>query len=116
AIDLLDETAAHMRVDKGKTPPEVRKLKKELKLVELRTEEAVDSEDYEKAARHKQRASQIKEQLKQLEADGKTANSLTVTSDDIADVVARMTGVPVTKVIRSEAKYLLNLEKTLRKF
>ncbi len=116
AIDLLDETAAHLRVDKGKTPPEVRKLQKELKLVNVRIEDAVDSEDYERAAKHKQRASQIKELLKKLESEGKSANRLTVTSDDIADVVARMTGVPVTKVIRSEAKYLLNLEKTLRKF
>lgn len=116
AIDLLDETAAHLRVDKGKTPPEVRKLHKELKLVQVRIEDAVDGEDYEKAAKYKQRASQIKEDLKKLEAAGKSTNRLTVTSDDIAEVVARMTGVPVTKVIRAEAKYLLNLEKTLRKF
>lgn len=116
AIDLLDETAAHLRVDKGKTPPEVRKLQKELKLVNVRIEDAVDNEDYEKAAKFKQRASQIKDELKKLESEGKSANQLTVTSENIAEVVARMTGVPVTKVIRSEAKYLLNLEKTLRKF
>lgn len=116
AIDLLDEAAAHLRVDKGKTPPEVRKLQKELKLVSMRIEDAVDSEDYEKAAKEKQRASQINEELKALERAGKTANQLTVTSEDIADVVARMTGVPVSKVIRSEAKYLLNLEKTLSKY
>jgi ATP-dependent Clp protease ATP-binding subunit ClpC len=115
AIDLLDETAAHLRVDKGKTPPEVRKLQKELKLVNVRIEDAVDTEDYEKAAQYKQRASQINEQLKQLHADGKSANALVMTSEDVAEVVARMTGVPVRKVIRSEAKYLLNLEKTLGK-
>ncbi len=113
AIDLLDETAAHLRVDRGKTPPEVRKLQKELKLANVRIEEAVDAEDYEKAAQAKTRASQIHEQLKKLQEGNKTKNSLTMTSEDIADVVARMTGVPVTKVIRSEAKYLLNLEKNL---
>lgn len=116
AIDLLDETAAHLRVDKGKTPPEVRKLQKELKLVNTRIEDAVDNEDYEKAARYKQRASQIGEELEKLQAGGKSVNKLTMHSDDIAEVVARMTGVPVKKVIRSEAKYLLNLEKTLGKF
>lgn len=115
AIDLLDETAAHMRVDKGKTPPEVRKLQKELKLVNTRIEDAVDAENYEKAAEYKQRASLIKEDLKKLEASGKTAKSLTLTSEDVAEVVARMTGVPVTKVIRSEARYLLGLEKNLSK-
>jgi ATP-dependent Clp protease ATP-binding subunit ClpC len=116
AIDLLDEAAAALRVDKGKTPPEVRKLQKELKLVNVRIDEAVDTEDYERAAREKQRASQIKEDLKQLQANNKGAQVLTLTSEDIAQVVARITGVPVTKVIRAEAKYLLRLEKTLKRF
>lgn len=113
AIDLLDETAAHLRVDKGKTPPEVRKLQKELKLVNSRRENAAENEQYEKAAEHKQRASQIQEDLSKLEKSGKAVKRLIMTSEDVADVVARMTGVPVTKVIRSEAKYLLNLEKNL---
>lgn len=115
AIDLLDETAAHLRVDKGKTSPEVRKLNNELKLVNIRIDEAVEAEDYEKAARAKTRASQITETLKKLQASGKTSNKLVMKSDDVAEVVARITGVPVQRVIRSEAKYLLNLEKTLTK-
>lgn len=116
AIDLLDETAAHLRVNKGKTPPEVRKLQKEQKLVNTRIEEAVDAEDYEKAAREKQRASQIREELAKLQAAGKDTKRLIMTSDDVATTVSRMSGVPATKVIRSEAKYLLNLEKTIGKY
>jgi ATP-dependent Clp protease ATP-binding subunit ClpC len=116
AIDLLDEAAAHLRVDKGKTTPEVRKLQKELKLVNTRIDEAVDNEDYEKAAQYKQRAHQINEELGKLQANGKADKRLTLTSDDVAEVVSRITGVPVKKVIRSEAKYLLNLEKTLGKY
>jgi ATP-dependent Clp protease ATP-binding subunit ClpC len=116
AIDLIDETAAHLRVDKGKTSPEVRKLQNELKLVNTRIEEAVDVEDYELAAQFKTRASQITEELTKMQANTKQVKRLTVTSEDLADVVARMTGVPVKKVIRSEAKYLLNLEKTLSKY
>jgi ATP-dependent Clp protease ATP-binding subunit ClpC len=116
AIDLLDETAAYIRIDKGKTPPEVRKLQKELKLVNSRIEDAVDAENYETAARNKQRASQINDALKKVQASTKARNKLTVTSDDVAEVVARMTGIPVKKVIRAEAKYLLNLEKTISKY
>jgi ATP-dependent Clp protease ATP-binding subunit ClpC len=116
AIDLLDETAAHLRVDKGKTSPEVRKLQKELKLVNARKDEAGESEDYEKAAQYKTRASQINDQLTKLQATDKTARRLVVTSDDVAEIVSRMTGVPVGKVIRSEAKYLVNLEKNLDKY
>lgn len=116
AIDLIDETSAHLRVDKGKTSPEVRKLQKELKLVNARIDEAVEAEDYERAAQYKTRASQINEKLTEQQANSKNDRRLTVTSEDLADVVARMTGVPVKKVIRSEAKYLLNLEKTLGKY
>jgi ATP-dependent Clp protease ATP-binding subunit ClpC len=116
AIDLLDETAAHLRVDKGKTSPEVRELQKEMKLVNTRIDEAVEAEDYQKAAEYKTRASQINEELGKLQATDKSAQPIVVTSDDVAEVVARITGVPVKKVIRSEAKYLLNLEKNLGKF
>ncbi len=116
AIDLLDETAAHLRVDKGKTPPELRKLQKELKLTRVREEEAADKSDYEKAARYKQRASQISEDIKKLAAGSKATHRLIMTSEDVAEVVARMTGVPVKKVIRAEAKYLLGLEKNLGRY
>lgn len=116
AIDLIDETAAHLRVDKGKTSPEVRKLQNELKLVNTRIEEAVDVEDYELAAQFKTRASQITDELAKMQASNKQSKPLVVTSEDLADVVSRITGVPVKKVIRSEAKYLLTLEKTLGKY
>ncbi len=116
AIDLLDETAAYLRVDRGKTPPEVRKLQKELKLLNVRLEDSVDNQDYEKAAQYKTRASQISEQLKKLHSSGKGRQKLSVSSEDIAEVVARMTGIPVKRVVRAEAKHLLHLEKTLGKY
>jgi len=116
AIDLLDETSAHLRVDKGKTSPEVRKLQKELKLVNTRIEEAVDGEDYEKAAREKTRASQINDELSKLAENTPAAKRLVVTSEDVAEVVSRITGVPTKKVIRAEAKYLIGLEKTIGKY
>ncbi|MGZ6005003.1 MAG: ATP-dependent Clp protease ATP-binding subunit [Candidatus Saccharimonadales bacterium] len=116
AIDLIDETAAHLRVDKGKTSPEVRALQKELKLVNAQIDDAVEAEDYERAAKYKTRASQINDDLSKLNATAKKGKRLTLSSEDLADVVARITGVPVKKVIRSEAKYLLTLEKTLGKY
>jgi ATP-dependent Clp protease ATP-binding subunit ClpC len=115
AIDLMDETAAHLRIDKGNTSPEVRRLQKELKLVNARIDEAVDAEDYERAARAKTRASQINDELAKLKEQHKDKHRVNVTSEDIAEVVSRTTGVPVTKVIRSEAKYLLYLEKNIGK-
>lgn len=113
AIDLMDEASAHLRVDKGKTPPELRKTQKELRLLQVRIEDAAAAEDYEAAARFKTRASQLAGEIAELQGKHRDTRKLTLTSDDVAAVVARITGVPVTKVIRSEAKYLLNLEKTL---
>lgn len=115
AIDLLDETSAHLRVNKGKTPPKLRQLQKELKLVNTRIDDAVEAEDYERAARQKQRASQLNEEIKLLQATHKTDKPIPISSDDVADTVARMTGVPAAKVIKSEAKYLVNLDKNVGK-
>jgi ATP-dependent Clp protease ATP-binding subunit ClpC len=113
AIDLLDETAAHLRVDKGKTPPRVRELQKERKIIQLKIDDAVDAEDYEKAARQKQLLSQLEAELAELNSLTEGAKRLALNSDDIADTVSRITGVPVSKVIRAEVKELLNLEKNL---
>ncbi len=115
AIDLLDEAAANVRIDKGRTSPEMRKLQRELKMVSNRMEEAVESQDYEQAARYKQRLSQLNGELDQIKASNKSGKQLNLTSEDIAAVIANMTGVPVRKVVRSEARYLLQLEKQLGK-
>lgn len=113
AIDLLDETAAHLRVDKGKTPPKVRDLRKQLRLMNMKREEAADNEDYEQAAMCKTKATRLQKDLQKLEKKHSASKKLKIKSDDIAEVVSRMTGVPVQKVIRSEANYLVNLEKRL---
>lgn len=116
AIDLIDEASAYIRVGKGKTPPELRKAQKELRLLQVRIEDAAVAEDYETAATLKTKASRLSEEIIKMQAKYNDGRVISLSSDDVANVVARMTGVPVTKVIRSEAKYLLNLEKTLGKF
>lgn len=116
AIDLIDEASAHVRVGKGKTPPELRKAQKELRLLQVRIEDAATAEDYETAANLKTKASRLSEELIKLQSKYNDGKIIKITSDDVADVVARITGVPVSKVIRSEAKYLLNLEKTLSNY
>ncbi|HYF96527.1 MAG TPA: ATP-dependent Clp protease ATP-binding subunit, partial [Patescibacteria group bacterium] len=113
AIDLIDEASAHVRVGKGKTPPELRKAQKELRLLQVRIEDAAIAEDYETAATLKTKASRLSEEIIKLQTKYNDGKIIKLTSDDVAEVVARITGVPVNKVIRSEARYLLNLEKTL---
>lgn len=115
AIDVLDETAAQVKVDRGKAPVELRKLTRELKAVTNRMEEAVEAEDYERAAHYKTRMSQINTRLSQLRDDKSNQQKLVITNEDVAKTIAAMTGVPVERVIKSEAKYLLNLEQHLGK-
>jgi len=115
AIDVLDETAAQVKVDRGKAPVELRKLTRELKNVTQRMEEAVEAEDYEKAAHFKTRMSQINAQLSTLRDDQSAKAKLAITEEDVARTIASMTGVPVERVIKSEAKYLLSLEQHIAK-
>lgn len=115
AIDVLDETAAQVKVDRGKAPLAKRKLTRELKDITGRMEQAVEAQDYERAALYKTRMSQINSQLSALREDDKADTKLTITTDDVARTIATMTGVPVEKVIKAEAKYLLSLEKHLGK-
>ncbi len=115
AIDLLDETGAHMRVDRGKTSPEERKLQKDIKLISIRMEDAVDAADYEKAAKYKQKLTQLQDSLESLKTKQRGGKKMIMTSDDVAHVVATMTGIPVQKVMKSEAKHLIQLEELLSK-
>ncbi len=115
AIDLIDEASAHARVERGKTPKNVRRLMRELKVTTSSMDGAVETQDYERAAKYKTRMSQIEVELTEQKAKYNRSSRLKITSDDIAAVVATTTGVPVNRIKKSEAKYLSNLEKHLSK-
>lgn len=116
AIDLIDEASALLRVDKGKTPKEYRQLIKEIRLLTIRRDDAVDQEDYERAAKYKQRISAAQEKLEQVKEKAGTTKKLNLSGDDIARVVNQATDIPLTKLVRQEAKNLLKLESHLSKF
>lgn len=115
AIDLIDESAAHIRVQRGSIPKEQRKLKKSIQQLTQRMETAVADEDYERAALYKTRLGQLKAKLDDLRAENNRKNKLSLNSNDVGQAVSVMTGVPVNKVIKAEAKYLIDLEKHLSK-
>jgi ATP-dependent Clp protease ATP-binding subunit ClpC len=116
AIDLIDEASALLRVEKGKTPKEYRQLIKEIRLLTLRRDDAVEQEDYEKAARYKQKISASQEKLEQIKAKSGQAKKLRLDSNDIAKVVNQATDIPLTKLVRQEAKNLLKLESQIDKY
>jgi ATP-dependent Clp protease ATP-binding subunit ClpC len=116
AIDVLDEAAARVRVKTGHKPSKVRDYMKQLKNLNEKMEEAVTAEDYERAALYKTRISQLNERLEASRAENDSKSPVQLTDDDIAHAIAQMTGIPVKRVQKSEAKMLRTLESHLGKY
>lgn len=115
AIDVIDEAAAKVRVKTGHKPSKVRDYVKQLKNLNEKMEEAVTAEDYERAALYKTRISQLSQRLDESRAEYEKKTPVVLTDDDIAQAIAHMTGIPVKRVQKSEAKLLRNLENHLEK-
>lgn len=116
AIDVIDEAAAKVRVKAGHKPSKVRDYMKQLKNLNEKMEEAVAAEEYERAALYKTRISQLNERLDESREEHEKKTPIQLTDDDIAHAIAQMTGIPVKRVQKSEAKMLHNLEKHLGKY
>lgn len=116
AIDVIDEAAARVRVKTGHEPSKVRDYMKQLTSLNEKMEEAVVAEEYERAALYKTRISQLTEKLDESRAEFEKKTPVSLTDDDIAGAIAQMTGIPVKRVQKSEAKMLRNLEAHLGKY
>lgn len=116
AIDVIDEAAALVRVKNGKKPSKLRDFTKQLKNLNEKMEEAVADEDYERAALYKTRISQISSKLDQTKADYEKKTPVELTEDTVAHAIATMTGIPIKRVQKSEAKLLRGLEAHLSRY
>ncbi len=116
AIDVIDEAAALVRVKSGRKPSKVRDYVKQLKNLNEKMEEAVASEDYERAALYKTRISQLSSRLDETRASFEQKTPIVLTDEDVAHAISTMTGIPVKRVQKSEARMLRNLEKHLGKY
>lgn len=116
AIDVIDEAAALVRVKAGRKPSKLRDFSRQLKNLNEKMEEAVATEDYERAALYKTRISQLTTKMEETKADYEKKSPVILTDDDVAHAIATMTGIPVKRVQKSEAKLLRQLEKHLGKY
>lgn len=116
AIDVIDEAAALVRVKSGRRPSKLRDFKKQLKNLNEKMDEAVAGEDYERAALYKTRISQINQKLNETKIEFEQKTPIELKDDDIAHAIATMTGIPVKRVQKSEARLLRTLEKHLSKY
>jgi ATP-dependent Clp protease ATP-binding subunit ClpC len=118
AIDLIDEAGSRVRLINSQLPPAAKELDKELRDVLKQKDDAVRSQDFDKAGELRDREMELKEQIrsiastKKAEAEG-GEDSPFVDAEEIAHIVASWTGVPVNKITESESEKLLHMEDTL---
>ncbi len=118
AIDLIDEAASRVRLRHSSTPVELKATQKELERIAKEKEEAVNDQDYERAQELRDAESAAKARADQLRSDWQAAlaaETPEVTEEDIAQVVALWTGIPVTRIAQEELKRLLEMEDALHK-
>ncbi len=116
AIDVIDEASALVRVKSSQRPSKIRDYMKQLKNLNEKMEDAAISEDYERAALYKTRISQISTRIDEARSKQGDKAQIVLSDDDVARAISSMTGIPVRRVQKSEAKLLRNLEKHLGKY
>src|SRR5919112_5075084 len=117
AIDLIDEAASRVRLRTGSLPPELREAQKELDRVTKEKESAINDQDYEVAANLRDAEATAKENIDTLRASSQetqSAEMAQVVEEDIAQVVAMWTGIPVTRIAQEESERLMHMEEALR--
>lgn len=116
AIDLIDEAGSKVRLRSYATPPNLKELEEKLEAVRSEKDAAVQSQQFEKAASYRDKEQKLVKQLEETKEKWKEEQGSTesdVTADDIAEVVAMWTGVPVAKIAQEETDKLLNMEELL---
>ena len=119
AIDLIDEAGSRVRLMNSQLPAAAKELDQELKSILRSKDEAVRGQDFEKAGQLREREMEIKAQInaiaqsKKGDEKGNAGQTPTVTEEDIAQIVAAWTSIPVNKLTKSESEKLLQMEDTL---
>lgn len=115
AIDLMDEAAAKLRVALYSLPPELKAKKSEIDRLAAEEEQAGIERDYERAAQKKAERLRLEAEFNTMRDQWEAEHQLDEVVDvqDIAEVVAQWTGIPVTQMMETEAEKLLNMEERL---
>ena len=118
AIDLMDEAASRVRLNSFTAPPDVKEQEERLKALQNEKKEAITHQDFETAARLRDEERTLREVIAQKRSEWeshKNTSHEVVTDEDIAQIVASWTGVPVKKMTEDESQRLLHMEELLHK-
>ena len=116
AIDLIDEASSNARLKIYTQPDRIRKLEEKIEKLSKEKEEAIAVQDFEKAAELRDKEHKEKDKLekeKNVWEDNNIKNIKNIGSEDIAEVIASITGIPMQKINQNENEKLKNLEKTI---
>lgn len=116
AIDVIDEASSKVRLKVSNLSPEGKELEKELRVLIKDKEDAIRNQEFEKASQLRDEEADLKDRIREMAQkyrEEHEANKPTVTAENVAEVIATMTGVPVTKLTEGESERLLKLEDTL---
>src|SRR5574344_1193456 len=118
AIDVIDEASSKVRLKVSTLPPEGKELDKELRDLIKEKEDAIRNQEFEKASQLRDDEADMKDKIREVSQKWREehdANKPTVTAENVAEVIAIMTGIPVTKLTEGESERLMKLEDTLHK-
>ncbi len=117
AIDLIDEAGAKARIAMMHQPQEITNLEAEIEQVRLAKEEAIGKQEYEKAAKLRDNEKTLRERLQKVRSDWeatKEEQQVIVDEEDITAIVAKQTGIPVTRLTEGETTKVLKMEEALK--
>ncbi len=118
AIDLIDEAGSRMRIRRMTAPPDVREVDEKIAEVRMQKESAVDSQDFQRAQVLKEEEQELQTERKRREAEWKSGELdilSEVDEEEIAEVLAAWTGIPVFKLTEEETQKLLRMEDELHR-
>ena len=115
AVDLIDEAASKLKIDAESAPPEVKALEQRLRQLEGEEEAASQRREYEHAAQLKMERLHLQEEYSEARNDWLRRERIdgVVDEEDIAELVSKWTGIPVSRMLEGEAEKLLNMEERL---
>src|SRR5579883_1519332 len=118
AIDLIDEAGSRARLQSSQAPPTFKEKEAEIEKVVKDKSGAISGQEYEKAARLRDKEKELRKQLEDMKKkwrEKRDQSTPTITSEDVAAVVSKWTGVPVTSLTESETEKLVHMEEGLHK-
>ncbi|MDZ4847672.1 MAG: ATP-dependent Clp protease ATP-binding subunit [Pirellulaceae bacterium] len=118
AIDVIDEAGARIRLRSMSKPPDLKEIDEQVEKLNKEKEEAVANQDFEKAANLRDSADKLRKKKEQITRDWRDKSRETdgvVDEDVIAEVVSKMTGIPLTRLSTEDSMRLMNMESELHK-